>query len=79
MIEARKATVIEAIVDVLSESTPSPLFALMGDGNQELIVAFANGGRQIIKTRHEQNAPSSVASLRSRRSELGTWRPSGRS
>src|SRR4051794_23610355 len=50
------STVCAALAEALCEVTDSPLFALMGDGNQELIVAFADRGRRVIETRHEQNA-----------------------
>jgi thiamine pyrophosphate-dependent acetolactate synthase large subunit-like protein len=51
----RTRTVYEALADALCQVTPSPLFALMGDANQELIVAIADRGRQVIEGRHEQN------------------------
>jgi acetolactate synthase-1/2/3 large subunit len=50
------SSVYEALADAVCQMTPSPLFALMGDGNQELIVALADRGRQVIEARHEQNA-----------------------
>lgn len=53
---AATSTVYAALAEALYEVTNSPLFALMGDGNQELIVAFADRGRQVVEARHEQNA-----------------------
>src|SRR5438105_456819 len=49
-------SVLGAIAETACQLSGSPLFALMGDGNQELIATFAARGRQVVEARHEQNA-----------------------
>jgi acetolactate synthase-1/2/3 large subunit len=51
------AKIYDAVTYAISATVEGPIFALMGDGNMELLVSFAERrGRQIVHARHEQNA-----------------------
>ncbi|MBZ9845938.1 MULTISPECIES: thiamine pyrophosphate-binding protein [unclassified Mesorhizobium] len=49
--------VYEAVARAISDATDSPIFGLMGDGNMDLMVEFAERHRRtLVHARHEQNA-----------------------
>src|SRR6185312_12377403 len=49
--------IYEVVTRAVAEMADGPVFALMGDGNMELLVSFAERcGRQIVHARHEQYA-----------------------
>jgi len=49
--------VYEAVAQAVSAAADGPLFGLMGDGNMDLMVEFAERrGRRLVHVRHEQKA-----------------------